>query len=126
MPAKSPEAIARKRVNEKLSRRANPEKIASMNKSYRDNRTPEKVADKNQKMKEWREKNIGHVNAYAKKKRDNLNPSYVSLKIGLPLNATPSELLEAKKEQILLKRAIKEMGRVLGNLARREKFDPRC
>lgn len=113
MPAKSPEAIARKRANEKLSRRANPEKIAAMNKGYRDNRTPEQVADKNKKMKKWRETNQDHANTYAKDKIKNLAPAYLALKIGLPLSKIPPDLLAAKREQLLLRREIKKLDEAL-------------
>ena len=113
MPAKSPEAIARKRENEKLKRRANPEKIAAMNKGYRENRTPEQVAEKNKKMKEWRNINKDHSNTYAKDKIKDLAPAYLALKIGLPLAKIPPDLLAAKREQILLHREIKKLDKAL-------------
>jgi phage host-nuclease inhibitor protein Gam len=113
MPCKSPEAFARKREKEKLSRRAKPEKIAAMNKGYRENRTPEQVEAKNQKMKEWRKTNQDHANTYAKDKIKNLSPAYIALKIGLPLAKIPPDLLAAKREQILLRREIKKLDEAL-------------
>lgn len=120
MPCKSPEAFARKREKEKLSRRANPEKIAAMNKGYRDNRTTEQVADKNRKMKEWREQNKDRANQYAKAKIDKLEPAYLALKVGLPLDKVPPDILAIKKEQILMFREMKKLNEVLQARIRQE------
>ena len=113
MPAKSPEAIARKRANEKLYRIANAEKVKAMNKSYRENKTEEEKELKKRQMKEWRDKNLEHANTYSKEKRDTLHPSYLALKIGLPLAKIPPDLLAAKREQILLHREIKKLDKAL-------------
>jgi hypothetical protein len=109
MPAVSPEAIAKKRANEKAYRAANKEKIADANKIYR----LKGAENKKTYCKDWRKQNADHANNYAKTKIESLENAYLALKLGLPLATVPPELLEMKKEQLLLLRASKQLTETL-------------
>lgn len=112
--------LARKRAyreanREKLSDKgrayyeANREKVSAKARSYY-NANREKVTAQ---VKSYRESNRDRVTAYdrarGKSDRESLRDNYVSRLIGLPVSRIPQMLLEAKREQILTCRCIKQL-----------------
>lgn len=134
MAALTEEQKARNRAKVKAWREANPEKMAAQKKAYREaNR--EKMADyrkayreanrekmaaqekayreansekRNAQKKAYRKANAEISRVYDKHAREKLVDRYVASQLGIPVAKIPSEIIEAKREQLLLFRTIRE------------------
>ncbi len=66
--------------------------------------------------KAWREANSEKKKAYHKAWRESLSPGYVSKLLGMEANEVPLDLLELKREQILIIRLNRELKKEMKNV----------
>lgn len=106
--------VNREKVNArcKAYRETNLEKLRAKNKVYRE-ANAEKVRAKS---KLYHEVNREKENARCKAWSDNLKDLYVAKVLCLPVTQVPPELLQAKREQLTLRRAIKYLNNTLSEV----------
>jgi len=88
---------------------SNLEKMASRAKTYRESH-PEKVSAM---RRAWRESNPEKVAALRKAAIENLTPFYVARTFALKTSELTPELLELKRNQLLIHRALKQLKQTL-------------
>lgn len=88
----------KERVRQRAYREANREKFAEKDRAYREGN-----------LEAIREKDRVRNSAYRAKAIETLADSYVARTLSLPVRAVPRQLLEAKREQLLTYRCIKQL-----------------
>lgn len=102
----------KKHAYDKAYRESNKEKIAAIKKAnYEANRDMvlEKAKAYRESNKERLSARKGRYRAY----RENLSAGYVALTLGVPLPKCPPELIEMKRQQLLIHRSIKQLNNKL-------------
>jgi hypothetical protein len=110
-------SICRECFNAHARSKYDPLKGRAACKAYRE-RYPEKAKAKNdrrdpevlrQSSKRWHEKNPGAGREQQRKARNEVSKWYAAKTLGLRATDVPAEFLEAKRQHLLLVRAIKEL-----------------
>lgn len=109
------DAVWRKKVAawRKAYREANLEKVAARMKAYREANS-EKVAAQRKAYREAnREKLAAHQKARYEANRENMSDSYLTTLFNVPRRLIPADLLELKRQQILLERITAQLNQTV-------------
>ena len=93
--------------------KANAEKINSRQSAYLKANAEKIASRKAAYYKANAEKEASRKAAYNKANAEKLSDVYISTLLGIPLREAPHELIEMKREQLLLKRALSELNKTL-------------